>query len=574
MTEALLEQFTFLANRVDWRSAIDITLIALGLLLLYRTIRVSGTYRILVGIAIGLLLFYVAVFLELRAILWLFSNFANVGLIFLIVLFQPELRRIFSRAASWRIGRWRAWFARWLAGWRSGQLADSLNGGDAALAGTFAAAIFGVQRKGRGALIVFPGREAVEPWTSGGYAADSLPGAALIDSIFDPGSAGHDGAVIVENGRIARFGVRLPVSESGRLSSRYGTRHHAAMGLSEQTDALVILVSEERRQVVSFLRGERSVLADASALEAAIANFMRNDGRSTVRSIFRWRVLVEIAGSLIAGLIIWAAILLGEGKLEEVTIKVPVIFRGTPAGLTVGADAPTSAEVTLSGGRSKMENLHEDRISVVLNLSRLGPGESSLAITGDTVRLPDEVHLVRVQPNQVSIQLLPVDITQAVIKPKFSGTPPPGWVLEEATVLPAEVDAYRTRPGAPSGKNGPFVFAGPLDWAVLLAGIPKDRRDVHRETIESKNVPILASDLFRPLQGKEWPQVTVRLRLRFDPEADVSEQTGPESQEPVPADPAHPEGNEQPVPPVPGGTRNPSPGQPDSAHPQPEDGTR
>ena len=136
-------------------------------------------------------------------------------------------------------------------------------------------ALWDLADKRQGAIVVLPGKEPIQEWISGGYELDALPSTPLIMSIFDPSSAGHDGAVIVSGGRLARFGVRLPVSQSSRLSEAYGTRHHAGMGLAEQSDALVIVVSEERGQISVFKEGKMHPIDNREQLIASIAEHWR-----------------------------------------------------------------------------------------------------------------------------------------------------------------------------------------------------------------------------------------------------------------------------------------------------------
>jgi diadenylate cyclase len=100
-----------------------------------------------------------------------------------------------------------------------------------------------------GALIVIRGRDDLRLHIDGGTAIDALPSRPLLQSLFDPDSPGHDGAVVIEGERISRFGTHLPLAKpNGRADDR-GTRHHAALGLSDVCDALVIVVSEERGTV-------------------------------------------------------------------------------------------------------------------------------------------------------------------------------------------------------------------------------------------------------------------------------------------------------------------------------------
>jgi hypothetical protein len=86
--------------------------------------------------------------------------------------------------------------------------------------------------------VVFPGKEPIQEWLAGGYKLDARPSIPLILSIFDPNSPGHDGALIVAKGKFTQFGVRLPISQNSKLPNELGTRHHAAMGLTEKSDAL------------------------------------------------------------------------------------------------------------------------------------------------------------------------------------------------------------------------------------------------------------------------------------------------------------------------------------------------
>lgn len=123
----------------------------------------------------------------------------------IIVLFQPELRKFFERTASIRQNRGKPLDEHF-----SSMIAESM---------------WRLSEKGIGAIIVISGRENIDQWSNGGFVLDGQPSLPLIMSIFDPHSPGHDGALIIKNGKFASFGVRIPVSQSGRLSDEYGTRH-------------------------------------------------------------------------------------------------------------------------------------------------------------------------------------------------------------------------------------------------------------------------------------------------------------------------------------------------------------
>jgi DNA integrity scanning protein DisA with diadenylate cyclase activity len=194
---------------LSWRSALDILLIAAGLFFLYRTLLRLGTWKIMAGILLALVVFILASALQLKGIEWIYHNVSNVAVLGLIIIFQPELRKILEKAVSVSTSRHK----------------DQ----DTALYSLAGEALVKLAQERCGAIIVFPGNEPLNSKISGGYQLNAVPSLPLIFSIFDANSPGHDGAVIIENGKLTRFGVRLPMSQSARLSEEYGTRHHAAV---------------------------------------------------------------------------------------------------------------------------------------------------------------------------------------------------------------------------------------------------------------------------------------------------------------------------------------------------------
>lgn len=235
---------------VDWRALVDIVLMAAGLFFLYRTLQRLGTWSIAVGILVAMVAYLLASLLDLKGIEWIFDNLSQVAVIALIIIFQPELRKIFERAASVR---------------RSQRV-----GADDNLAEILTESLYKLADRREGALVVLPGRDPLAEWLQGGHTLDARPSTPLIMSIFDHNSPGHDGALIVSRGKCDRFGVRLPISQSARLPEEYGTRHHAGMGLAERSDALVIVVSEERGTLTIFQNGRMKPIRSRSDLTAAI----------------------------------------------------------------------------------------------------------------------------------------------------------------------------------------------------------------------------------------------------------------------------------------------------------------
>jgi len=405
-----------------WRSAAEILLIAAGLFFLYRTLVRLGTWKIATGILVAVAIFLVARFLNLRAIEWIFGNFSQVAVLALIVIFQPELRKFFERAASVR----------------SSRTPDPGN----VISRLIAYTLFTLAKERRGALVVFPGRETIQEWVSGGYPLDARPSIPLLRSIFDPHSPGHDGALIVEKGRFARLGVRLPVSQSQQLTDDYGTRHHAAMGLAEKSDALTVLVSEERGQVSLFLKGEMRPLTQADELVAAIIRhwketaaypFVIPGGRA------RREMLSQMIASLALAVAFWTTLLISQGEQMEKMVTVPVEFTATPSNLVLVGDKDKEVRLHIAGSRSDLDALDYSFLRAKINLAKAVGGKQTFVITSQNVRLPRGVELLDVVPSSIDLSLAALIEKEIPIKPQLVGTLPNGLKLKSAVVNPSSV---------------------------------------------------------------------------------------------------------------------------------------
>ena len=241
---------------LSWRAILDIFLIAAGLFFLYQTLLRLGTWKIVAGILVAMAIFLLASVMDLKGIEWIFSNISPVAVIALIVLFQPELRKILEQTASVKRSEPR----------------DV----DEKLSRLVVDALLKLAQQRRGDIIVFPGKEPIQEWLSGGFLLDAKPSTPLIMSIFDPNSPGHDGALIITNGKFSRFGVRLPVSQRSKLPEEYGTRHYAAMGLVEKSDALVFVVSEERGSLSIFHKGQMRQMVEGDEIMKGIASHWKD----------------------------------------------------------------------------------------------------------------------------------------------------------------------------------------------------------------------------------------------------------------------------------------------------------
>lgn len=236
------------ALAVEWWDAVDIALVSFLIYELLLSIR--GTRAVQMALSGGFLisLFFVSRWLHLEVVNWLIRNFAGYVVFAAIVLFQADIRRALAHFG-------RAPFFKYLA--RSSESEDDIVEEIGVACSTLAA-------RRIGAIIVIEREIGLRNYIEGGIPLDATVTYDLLAAIFQPGSPLHDGAVIVQADRIAAAACFLPLSVNPKLSRDLGTRHRAAAGLTEENDAVAIVVSEETGSISVVTGGhiERGFTAD------------------------------------------------------------------------------------------------------------------------------------------------------------------------------------------------------------------------------------------------------------------------------------------------------------------------
>jgi uncharacterized protein (TIGR00159 family) len=457
-----------------WQAIIDILLIAAGLFFLYRMLLRLGTWRIVAGIIVALFIFLIANFLDLRGLEWIFGNLSHVAVIALIVIFQPELRKIFESAASVRRVEIRDVGAK-----LSQTIVDSL-------------AKLAEQR--RGAIVVFPGKEPIREWLSGGHKLDAKPSIPLIMSIFDPNSPGHDGALIVEKGKFTLFGVRLPVSQSAALSEEFGTRHHAAMGLAEKSDALVIAVSEERGKISVFNKGKIRALNDRDNLvQVIISHWQRTTSfpLGLPEGKARGLVFSQMLASLALAVFFWSTLIISQGEMLEKVITVPVEYTASPENLILIGDKQKEIRLHLT--------INPTQLGVKIDLSKTVVGKQTFLVTESNIQLPADIKLLDVIPSSVELTLAEIEEREVPIKPQFVGKLPGRMKLLAVGVIPDKVKVL-----SPLTKG--------KEKAVNVITTPIYLESIYNDTkIYCK---IIAPPTVQPTE-KRWPDVEVEIKVGY-----------------------------------------------------------
>jgi uncharacterized protein (TIGR00159 family) len=227
---------------------IDILVVAAVIYTVLTLIRGTRAVRMVVGILTLLAVSLLSRWLNLAVLDWALTSFFQVFLLAIIIIFQPELRRVLAQMGKnpFSLTAERHEDRRMIQ--EIGKAAQILSS------------------RLIGALIVVGRDTDLGNFIDGGVTIGGEVSRELLISIFLPYSPIHDGAVIIRRGRITRAGCFLPLSSSTRISKEMGTRHRAALGLTEETDALVVVVSEETGNITVAMDGQLTRVADSTAL--------------------------------------------------------------------------------------------------------------------------------------------------------------------------------------------------------------------------------------------------------------------------------------------------------------------
>ena len=250
---------------------LDIFIIAVLIYKLIVWTKETRAYEVLKGIGLLFLCSIVSQLLSLSTLSWLLDSLLTSGsiIIVLVILFQPEIRRVLEKLgrSGKRLGR--AWFDA--SAMKSSELVHDMH-----------VTILSLSHRRVGALIVFEQKTGLGDIVGTGTRIDGLLSGALIENIFEPNTPLHDGAVIVRGNMIVAAGCFLPLSDDLSVSRELGTRHRAALGVSSVSDSVTIIVSEETGAISIARDGKLVRYIDSKALHNALESLFLQTGSTTV----------------------------------------------------------------------------------------------------------------------------------------------------------------------------------------------------------------------------------------------------------------------------------------------------
>lgn len=370
-------------------SVVDIFLVSFLLYHLYLWVRESRALRALAGLAVIGILSLIARWTGMVMTGWLFQSLWSIILLVIVIVFQPEIRRILERMNPLDLIR--------------GQPITLQRETLVEITET----VFDMAHEKVGALLVLPGRDPIDEYLREGVLLEALVSRELIRTLFQPPSPTHDGAVLIRANQVERAACFLPMTTASGLPSEYGARHRAAIGLTERCDALCVLVSEERGIVSLARKGTLIPFFEPARLQQELEQELQDtlSGDSAKRTW--WKLATHNAWakglSLALAAVLWVA-LVGQ-QSSEIALTVPVEYQQIAPTIELRGEIPREVIVRLRGSQLALEALRSRQVRARVSLAQVREGINYFLLTKNQIDLPAGLEITEIRPALLLIEV-------------------------------------------------------------------------------------------------------------------------------------------------------------------------
>jgi diadenylate cyclase len=444
----------------------------------------TSAYRLVfIGISILGGVYIIARLFHLYLTTVALQGFITILFIALVVIFQEDIRRLLERIASVRS------FGR------------HPHEEDTAYSKMIEAVIGSVAdftSNHIGALIVIQGLDPLERHLKGGYPLGGEVTKPLLESLFDVHSLGHDGAVIINKDSVTRFGCHLPLSLKAEKFGVAGLRHTAALGLSERSDALCIVVSEEKGAITVILDSKLRPAQNPGELRTIMEKYIKDKLSTQTRKLsafwFRQNTMEKFL-ALILSLGLWFVFGYQKESLQQDYV-VPIVYQNISQMWEIEESKVREATITLTGSSQDFSLLDPKTLKISIDRSSLVEGMQTIKLSDNMVNMPSNMMLIKIDPEKITVVAHQLVSRNVPVHIDTVGQLPRGLVLKSLTATPDSVVAL-----APSSLREAKIFVStePID----LSGFTASR---------TMNVNILYSDNIR-FKDNLVPMVKVNLQV-------------------------------------------------------------
>ena len=412
-----------LLSQIRYQDLLDIALCSYIMFRFYVLFRGTNVFMVLIGIAFLWVFKVIAVWSGLIVTSYVIQAITALAAIIIIVVFRNEIRSSLQ-ATNLKMLLWG--FPRHTEKTPTALIVESA---------------FELARKRIGGLIVIPGKEDIKDHIHSGIRFDALVSTESIISVFWKGNPVHDGAMIISGNRIVEVSAILPLTKRQDLPSFYGTRHRAAVGLGEVTDALIIAVSEERGSVL-VIKGSQLVdilqPEDLLRLLNERAGYQFKKGRFLENEKFRLGFAAFVSVVFVSGA--WFNLTKGLDTLT--TVQIPIEYKNRNPRMEISGTSVDSVRLFLKGSEALLKSIRVENLKAEIDVGSGVVGENVFEISRKNIALPPGITLNDVQPPVVSVILDIQAAKELPVQVDWTGKLREDLILVSAQVYPQKVNVY------------------------------------------------------------------------------------------------------------------------------------
>ncbi len=384
---ASIQDIPLIFSSISGREVLDIFLVSLAMYVILLFVKQTKSYFVLSVSLTLIALNFFSQDLNLTLTRSILQPLSTLTFIIIAIVFQREIRKFF----------------RWIT---TGQqdLFSRTHTISRGVSGEIAESLLYMADKRIGAIIVFPGKQEIDDNVEGGQFLNGTITKEILLSIFDTGSAGHDGAVIIENDFIKLFGAHLPLARNYNFR-KAGTRHRAAAGITEDTDAIALVVSEERGVISLAKGGVLEKIKDEAALREILRKLTGETDKGS-RGFWHYFILKNAGTKLTAisiTLCLWTILIMQTGVTKK-EFSIPLSFQLLSDQYEIDSNAgKTQINVVLQGRTRDITTFDGTKLEAKIDARKFGKGSYPIIISEDMITVPSYLSVVEIDPDQVQV---------------------------------------------------------------------------------------------------------------------------------------------------------------------------
>ena len=409
-----------------WQDIMDIGINSYILFRFYVLFRGTTVLRVLFGLAVIWFIQRIALTLGLFVSSWISQGITAAAALIVVVIFRNEIRAVLQskniKAILWDLPK------------RNVTTPFEI----------IADGVFELAKKRIGALIVIPGRDDLEEIVQHGIPWQGVVSKEMILSVFWPDNPVHDGAAVIRENHILEVGCILPLSKRDDLPSYYGTRHRAGLGLTEKSDAVSIIVSEESGNVLVARKGRIEIVSRKDRLEQRLKAFAGIRLKTSLGLMNEW---LEMGLATFISIIfvtgIWFSITRGLDILDS--FEVPIEYMNRRSDQRIVDTSVNSLKLRLSGTRSLIRSMRPGQLRVTVNLNEAVIGKNTFTITQNDITLPAGIILKDINPENIEVTLDVLSEKALAIQADWAGKLADNLRITKAELNPQEIVLIGTK---------------------------------------------------------------------------------------------------------------------------------